>query len=145
MNLGIKGKNGEVIIEIEKIISNGEIDRYRGIDIWTIIKIRSGNFTGRGSAIFSSLDIELFYDELIKCYEGLHGAAKLVANSDCFFELNLIFDKYGKVICSGHYDESWESNNQLKFIYESDQTFFKETLIELKAIIESYTTSHLVD
>ena len=137
MNLGIKGNNGKVIIEIVEVVSIKESDIYHGSDIWTNIKITSGNFSGEGSGIFSSLDIQSFYEELTSCYNKLFGSAKLIAYRDCDFELNLNFDKYGKVTCSGHFDESWESNNSLKFRYESDQTFFEETLSELKEILKS--------
>lgn len=137
MFLHIKGRNGEVIIEILEIISDDEIDRFHGKDIWTTLDIRSGNFTGKGSVIFSSLDILSFYNELMICYESLCGSAKLIASRDCHFELDVIFDKHGKVICSGHFDESWESNHQLKFRYQSDQTFFRETLTELKTILSN--------
>ena len=136
MNFEIDGNLGNTKISLEENFGN-DSDQYHYIDINSIISIKSGNFFGSGSAIFTTIDILTFYDELVECYKNLEGEAKLVAYQDCDFELLIVFSKLGGVTCKGHYHESWQSNNELNYRYESDQTYIAETIKQLKPIVQN--------
>ena len=135
MDFEIGGNLGITKISLEGNFGH-DPDQYHYIDINSNISIKSGNFFGSGTAIFTSIDILNFYNELKDGYKNLKGEAKLVAYQDCDFELLIAFNKLGGVTCKGHYHESWQSNNELNYRYESDQTYIAETIKQLEPIVQ---------
>jgi len=108
-------------------------DFIHGKEIITNIEVKSGNFSGKGSGIFRSYDMDDFYNDLISAYEKLNGVEVLSAQQDRNFKITLISGKNGQVECEGYYKDSWDYKQELHFIF-CDQTFFEKTIGELKSL-----------
>ncbi len=108
-----------------------------GYDVQAGIEIKSGKFNVKSSFWISTAEIYNFTRELKQCYNTLKGCANLISYEG---NLKLIgeFDGIGHVIFKGYFSEQNEWANELRFEFESDQTFIQSTLVELEQIVLKY-------
>ncbi|MCM1367929.1 MAG: hypothetical protein NC184_03860 [Roseburia sp.] len=77
-----------------------------------------------------------FYNDLLKCYNNLKGTAQYKHNySENDFDLNIEFTGSGGVTISGKYQDDPVVKNILYFEFDSDQSYFKDVLRDLKKIV----------
>lgn len=78
-----------------------------------------------------------FYDKLLSAYKNLNGVVIL---DDLSYEndvnLKIIFENYGKISVECHIKSNDRYKNECNLYFETDQTFIKEFLEEIKIEFE---------
>ena len=106
-------------------------------DLRTYLEIKSGNFYVKSTLWTSTGEIYEFYKILETCNEEVKGIANFYSYEGNL-ALKVIYDNLGHVIVKGKFSEQSQFANELKFEYESDQSYLGLTLEELKQIVLKY-------
>lgn len=94
-----------------------------------IYTVRTRNYYTATSALYD------FYIALQECYNNLCGKATYSVRcpeNDLVFEVK--FNKKGSVYIEGKYQDNPPINNVLYFEFDTDQSYFKEVLSDLKKV-----------
>ena len=108
-----------------------------GYDGKGTLKIVSENYRYQGPLYFTTGELYGFYIELQKCYQTLKGSA-ILRNYESAFYMELTMDKLGKVACRGWSKEMPSRSNRLEFEIDTDQTFIKQTIDDLEAVVKCF-------
>ena len=133
----IKGFGQERIkLEISEVFGFPDETSFRGgYDIRCNLEINAGIYTCRTEQYFSTTSaIYNFYVALQNCYDKLNG--KAIYSVYCP-ENDLIFEaafKQGQVKIEGTYRHDPSVKDVLTFEFNSDQSYFKEVLSDLKKV-----------
>lgn len=106
-----------------------------GYDAECTIEILCNGFSAKGHSYFSTAMFYDFLTELEQSYKTLSGLAKFSSYENDFY-LAAESDGIGHVLISGLFSK--EPGNELKFYFETDQTFIQKTLSELSKIASKY-------
>ena len=82
---------------------------------------------------FTTGELFMFKEALKTCYKNLTGSASL-DNTERELELTVSFDKTGKALVTGEFQERPDVNNRLSFEFKTDQTCILPVIKELEAI-----------
>lgn len=77
------------------------------------------------------------YIKLEHSYKNLQGTAQLCSFFPGELEVFIDFMKNGIVIIRGNYKGNYSYNNILNFTIDSDQSYFQETIQELKKLLKN--------
>ncbi|MBD5632176.1 MAG: hypothetical protein HDP34_02980 [Clostridia bacterium] len=137
----INGTNGEVIrLEITEVYGFPNETSFRGgYDVKCSLEIACGIYSTKTDCYYSSTGaICEFYNQLKQCYDTLNGKAHYevyCAENDLIFEV--LFDS-GKAQVKGKYQDEPMTKNVLHFEFLCDQSYFNETLTDLKKAINLF-------
>lgn len=132
----ISGKNAWIIIKIKETnIMLSKIDCFEAFDIHGLIEIKSRSYFAKGEISFTLADLYDLYKDLEHSYKNLQGIAHLCSYFPGELEVFIEFMKNGIVVIRGNYQEQYNYNNILNFTIDSDQSYFLETIQELKKIL----------
>jgi hypothetical protein len=106
-----------------------------GYDARCSIEIFSNSFSANGVIYISTAQFHDFYIQLKKANESLDGCASIDSYENDF-NTKVTFDGLGHATIQGYYSKYEE--NELKFQFDTDQTFIAETLRELSKIVDKY-------
>ncbi|MCM3630566.1 hypothetical protein M3194_24850 [Paenibacillus glycanilyticus] len=135
----VRGKQGSFIrITLDEIFGfPTTTSHFGGYDVKGSTEIKSGSYYVNGEVWFSTGDTYEFYNQIVRCYTELDGTAIF-----CSTEENLKFEvkfyNRGQVVIEGCFQEFAHEDNELKFEFESNQSFFVETLDGLKKVVNQY-------
>lgn len=137
----IKGKEGFIQIGLNEVFGFPDMtSNFGGYDVQGRIEMKSGNYYVDGELCFTTGEIYEFHEQLSRCYRELSGVATFWT-SEANLKIKVIFNKLGQITIEGFFREKSHQENELKFEMESDQTFFEETIKELKKIVDYYGDS----
>ncbi|NTS44001.1 hypothetical protein HRG84_24190 [Flavisolibacter sp. BT320] len=106
-----------------------------GYDSACSVEILSHNFSAKGYVYISTAQFYELYEQLKRSYQSLSGTAK-VGSYENDFSAELIFDGLGHISVQGFYSN--EYGNELKFSFETDQTYIKQLISDLANIVDKY-------
>ena len=132
------GQGGFLKLSIEEVF--GFPDRtchLGGYDTKSTIEIKSGNYYVKGEFYTSTGELFEFYEQLTDCYDRVNGSAKFLS-SEQNLDLTVEFNEQGHIRVFGTFSEYAHRINELKFEFETDQTFITSTLNELQSITRKY-------
>ena len=134
----IKGSSGERIkLEITEVFGFPDETSFRGgYDVKCNLEMNFGPYSMNTDGYYSSTGALFnFYTELLKCYNDLKGSAAYRPDfPENNFDLSIEFDEHG-VNISGRYQDDPAVNNILSFEFNSDQSYFKEVVGDLKKVV----------
>jgi hypothetical protein len=110
-----------------------------GYDSACSIQVVSWGFSAKGKVYISTAQFHDFYLQLQKGYNTLQGVSKF-GSYENDFEVEVVFDSMGHVRVQGYYTK--EYGNELKFGFDTDQTFLAGTLNDLSKIAAKYGDSY---
>jgi hypothetical protein len=106
-----------------------------GYDAECELDIFSNNFSARGFIYISTAQFNDLYAGLKLANNTLSGSVKFGSYENDFFT-EVTLDGIGHVSVDGYYSK--EPGNELKFHFDTDQTFLDKTLQDLSKIVEKY-------
>jgi hypothetical protein len=106
-----------------------------GYDAECGIEIRSNNFSAKGSIFISTAEFHNLFVNLKEAYNKLTGSARIASYENDFYA-DISFDSIGHATIQGNYSK--EPGNELKFCFETDQTFIEKSVKELATIVAKY-------
>ncbi|MCR8842060.1 hypothetical protein NQ117_00030 [Paenibacillus sp. SC116] len=135
----IYGENNQYItIELHNIYGIPDETSYLGgYEAEGIISIKSGGFFGSGDVWVSTGQLFELKNRIQEIYDRCSGEVILVT-SGAEFEMNMKMEERGRVCIAGRYKESYASDNELTFSFESDQSYLVRTIEELNEIALKY-------
>ena len=130
--------NGFIKFYIKEVLGfPNETSHFGGYDIIGEIEIQCDNYIVKGGLNYSTGDIYDFYIQLNQIFNSLNGNAKFYSYEDQLsFFVNV--DKKGHISIEGEYREDLVNATKLIFELECDQSYLKDSLIELKMIADKY-------
>ncbi|NPV90892.1 MAG: hypothetical protein HPY50_08975 [Firmicutes bacterium] len=135
MGFGLNGTNGFIKIRIQELY---DIPHYTsGWDARGDVEIECDHYKASGEIYFSTGQIDDFYQQLKKCQDIVKGTANF-ENYELNLKFTLTYDSSGHVSIEGSYQEYPHRKSKLYFEIDSDQSFFNETLKQLRKIIKEY-------
>lgn len=117
---------------------NGGCYHWDGCDFEAALEIHSSFIDVSFCRYFAYVDGLLnFYDQLKTCYETLQGKAQYhpIYEADLVFELEMLPRGYVKVTGELH-DNDMHDGNYVHFEFSMDQSYLKETVNQLKRIVD---------
>ncbi len=134
----IKGEDGQIILTIQEVFGYPEKTcHWGGYETKSIISIKCSNYSVTGELYISTGEIYNFYQQLINCYETLKGEATL-KSFEGNLELKMIFDGLGHAEIQGYFQEYLHVVTELKFEFQTDQSYLKPTIDELYEIHKKF-------
>jgi hypothetical protein len=132
----IKSENNSVSFRIQTVQGFPDETFFMGgYDAECGIEIRSNGFSATGSIFISTAQFHDLFIDLKEGYSKLTGSARIASyENDFYAEIN--FDGIGHATIQGNYSK--ESGNELKFCFETDQTFIEKSVTELATIVAKY-------
>ena len=106
-----------------------------GYDAECAIEIQCNGFSAKGHSYFSTAMFHEFYNNLNQTHITLRGIAKFSSYENDFY-LEAESDGIGHVLIRGSFSK--EPGNELKYYFETDQTFILKTLNDLSKIASKY-------
>ena len=105
-----------------------------GYDVQARIEIKSGRFQVTSIFYVSTGEVYELYEHLKICNQNLIGLVEF-ARYEKALKLSIEHTTLGHVTISGIFQDA---DNQLKFEFDSDETFMSNTLIELERLVKKY-------
>lgn len=134
----INGNGGSITISLSDVLGfPSSTCHWGGYDVKCLIEIISGTFSVKSHFWTSTFEIYTFYQTLKICDENIAGNVQFI-NYESNFELNLKYDELGQVEIHGCFSEFNEDENELKYNFNSDQSYIRETVTDLKYITDKY-------
>lgn len=135
----ISGYDGYVKLCINEVYGFPEkTSHYGGYDVKGYIEIKSKGYYASGDIWFTTGEVFLFYEGLRKAYDDIKGESEFCTTDSGYLKVNVGFQDKGKVFIKGIYQETYSSDNELTFVINSDQSYFSDTLRNLKMIVNEY-------
>ncbi|TCZ79319.1 hypothetical protein E0485_05495 [Paenibacillus albiflavus] len=110
---------------------------FGGYDVRWIVEITSGNYYTTGELWYTTGEISLFYEGLLKAYKNCSGILQYITY-ETNLEISLEFIKLGKLEVKGRYKERFDKDNELIFCFETNQSYLIETIEQLQQIHNKY-------
>lgn len=133
----LKGENGIIKVGIEKTFDFPNKTCFKGgYECVVRIEIRVGSYLVKSSFYTSTGELFKFYEQLKTCQSELNGAAEFDSYEENL-KLTVKYDS-GKISVLGNYQENLAIDNILKFDFNSDQTYFKNSVEQLERIFDKY-------
>ena len=133
----LKGENGIIIVGIEETFDFPNKTCFKGgYECLAGIEIRVGSYSVKSSFYTSTGELLKFYEKLKTCQSELNGVAEF-DSYEKKLELTVKYD-YGKISILGNYQENLAIDNKLEFDFNSDQSFFKNSVEQLERIFDKY-------
>ena len=135
----VRGNNSFLKIALVEVFDFPErTSPFGGYDVEGNLEVESGGFKVKDKFFFTTSDLYKFYNQLKPAYKKINGEASFSCY-DKNLKFNVIFQADGSVIISGAFNKTLRnSENSLEFKFSSDQTYLKQTLVELEAIVNKY-------
>jgi hypothetical protein len=135
----VHGENGShITISFEEVYGFPESTcHWGGYDVRTGIKIKSGNFQVDSNLWTSTGEIHGLYESLKSCNADLKGTVTYISYEGNL-ELKIDYDNMGHAGVSGRFSEQSQLENELRFEFNSDQTYLNSTINELRVIVDKY-------
>ena len=102
-----------------------------------LVSFRSGIGSFRSNLFLTTDDIVAFHHELKTMLETLEGSATF-STIEGFVFVEITLDRRGAAVVSGKLIEDGPSNVQMTFSFDSDQSFFGTTMIQLQKAVEQF-------
>ncbi|MGJ8594123.1 MAG: WapI family immunity protein [Aquaticitalea sp.] len=133
----LKGENGIITVGIEKTFDFPNKTCFKGgYECVVGIEIKVCSYLVKSSFYTSTGELFKFYEKLKICQSELNGVAEFDS-----YEKNLkLTVKYdsGKISIWGSYQENLAMDNKLEFDFNSDQSYFKNSVEQLERIFDKY-------
>ena len=101
------------------------------------LEISVGSYYVHADHYFTTGELYTFLCQLQKCYDSICGEAFLV-NNEQELQLNICFEKNGKVIVSGEFQEHPYVDTKLIFEMATDQAAISTVIRELLNVFHSF-------
>ena len=101
------------------------------------LEISVGSYYVHADYYFTTGELYTFLCQLQKCYDSICGEAFLV-NNEQELQLNICFEKNGKVIVSGEFQEHPYVDTKLIFEMATDQAAISTVIRELLNVFHSF-------
>ena len=101
------------------------------------LEICVGSYNVHADHYFTTGELYAFFCQLQKCYDSVSGEA-ILTNTEQKLQLKLSFEKTGKVIVAGEFQERHDVNTKLTFEMITDQTAISSVLRELLNVYGSF-------
>ena len=135
----IEGKEGYIELAILEVFGFPQNTSHNGgYDAKGYIKIKSRGYYAEGEIWISTGEVYLLYEGLKSAYEKLEGKVEFYATDGNYLKVDIEFLERGNVSIKGVYEESYTYENELKFTIDSNQSYFEQTLRDLKLIVDEY-------
>jgi hypothetical protein len=108
-----------------------------GYDVHSNLEIKSGDIHVKSSLYMATGDVYRFTQELKKCNDILSGSAAF-DTCEGNFQFSAKYDNTGHVAIEGEFETYGPFKNQVKFGFETDQSFISQTLEQLDMIVSKY-------
>tara|TARA_R110002033_G_C3745153_1_gene225549 strand:+ start:70 stop:510 length:441 start_codon:yes stop_codon:yes gene_type:complete len=133
----LKGENGIITVGIEKTFDFPNKTCFKGgYECVVGIEIRVGSYSVRSKFYASTGELFKFYEKLKTCQSELNGVAEF-DSYEKNLELTVKYDS-GKISIFGTYQENLGIDNKLEFDFNSDQSYFKNSVEQLERIFDKY-------
>ncbi|MHB8208138.1 WapI family immunity protein [Mucilaginibacter sp.] len=134
----LKGNGSYLKIELVEVYGFPESTSHSGgYDTKSIVEIYSDGFKVSSIVWISTGEIFEFYRSLKQTNQLLIGTAYLY-HLEGNLECNATYGNDGHISIRGIFSKQNMLDNQLKFHFESDQSYIQSTLIELEIITNKY-------
>lgn len=134
--LSITDTSSSIEIIIEEVFGfPDKTDCDEGYKLKGNLIYKAGCFSATTYIYFMTYELYIFYKQLEKCYNKLRGTAVFTDTNEQFV-LQFEFDKRGHVKLSGVWGDGSQENPVLQFEFTTDQTYLREPLASIKAILE---------
>ncbi|MCP2043399.1 hypothetical protein [Pontibacter sp. HSC-36F09] len=135
----IKGDNGNHLkISFQEVYGFPESTcNWGGYEVRSSIEIKSNNFMVKSTLWTSTGELHDFFKRLEACNKEIKGTANFT-NYESNLEFVVTYDELGHVNIKGKFEEFTENDNELKFEFNSDQSYLSLTLEELRQIVKKY-------
>ncbi len=134
----LKGADAFIKITLNEVFGFPEKTcHWGGYDTQASIELKIDGYHVKSIFCTSTGELYNFYESLKEANKSLSG--KLDYSSyEGNLNLTLTYNDIGQINISGIYIESHHLENQLKFEFESDQSFIAKSLLDLESIILKY-------
>jgi len=133
----LKGENGIIILGIEKTFDFPNKTCFKGgYECIVGIEIKVGSYSVKSSFYTSTGELFKFYEKLKTCQMELNGVAEFDSYENNL-ELTVKYES-GKIGIWGKYQENLATDNILEFDFNSDQSYFKNSVEQLERIFDKY-------
>jgi hypothetical protein len=133
----LKGENGIITVGIEKTFDFPNETCFKGgYECVVGIEIKVGSYSVKSSFYTSTGELYKFYEKLKTCQPELNGVAEFDSYEQCL-ELTVKYVS-GKISIWGTYQENLGIDNKLEFEFNSDQSYFKNSVEQLERIFDKY-------
>ncbi|MBO0321977.1 hypothetical protein J0X14_06695 [Muricauda sp. CAU 1633] len=133
----LKGENGIITVRIEETFDFPNKTCFKGGYECTVgIEIRVGSYSLKSSFYTSTGELFKFYEKLNTCQSEMNGVAEF-DSYEKNLELTVKYD-FGKILIWGNYQENLAIDNKLEFEFNSDQSYFKNSIEQLERIFDKY-------
>jgi hypothetical protein len=133
----LKGENGIIRVEIEKTFDFPNKTSFKGgYECVVGIEIKVGSYSVKSSFYTSTGELFKFYEKLKTCQSELNGVAEFDSYEQCL-ELTIKYVS-GKISIWGTYQENLGIENKLEFEFNSDQSYFKNSVEQLERMFDKY-------
>lgn len=130
----LDGYDEHICLDIYEVYGfPNEIAYGGGYGVKGLIDICVGSFSVHANHYFTTGELYNFSCQLQKCYDSISGEAVLT-NTEHELSLKIIFNKTGKVVIFGEFQECLGSATKLSFEMGTDQTAILSVLRELKNV-----------
>jgi hypothetical protein len=135
----IIGENGNYLkVSFQEVYGFPELTcHWGGYELRATIELKSGNFAVTSIFWTSTGELYGFYKKLEACNEELNGSIEF-SNYESNLEFSAKYDDLGHVHIEGRFYELGDFDNELKFGFNSDQSYISKTVGELKQIALKY-------
>ena len=133
----LKGDNGIITVGIEKTFGFPNETCFKGgYECVVGIEIKVGSYLVKSSFYTSTGELFKLYEKLKTCQTELNGIVEFDSYENNL-ELTIKYES-GKIGISGKYQENLATDNILEFEFNSDQSYFKNSVEQLERIFEKY-------
>jgi hypothetical protein len=135
----ITGDNGNFLkISFQEVYGFPESTcAWGGYEVRSTLEIKSGGFMVNSILWISTGELFEFFKKLEICDKELKGTVGFT-NYESNLEFNVTYDDFGHVNIKGRFEEFTENENELRFGFNSDQSYLSSTLEALRQIVEKY-------
>src|SRR6185437_2550987 len=130
--------NNFLRIELDKVYGfPNETCHFGGYDTRSNIEIRVDGFSVLAQFYISTGNIFEFYKHLLTANDNLTGIVYLRGDENDL-DCQIKYNDTGHVSVTGTFSSHTYFGNSLEFDFISDQTYVRQTLIQLKVIVDKY-------
>ncbi|RNI27878.1 hypothetical protein EFA69_17445 [Rufibacter immobilis] len=133
------GENGNYLkVKFQEVYGFPESTcHWGGYELRAAVDMKSGSFTANSTFWTSTGELYEFYKKLEACNEEVKGSADF-ANYEDNLKFTINYNNLGQVNITGNFNTFSDLENELTFEFNSDQSYLKKTVGELKQIAGKY-------
>ena len=110
---------------------------FGGYEVQATIKIVAGDFQVLSTFFTSTGELHGLYEQLKSCNERVEGAVRFASYEENLM-LEAAYHLQGRVSISGRYRAGNQSDNELHFGIDTDQSYLQETVQQLSRLANKY-------